>query len=116
MNKTPAQLTLSAISNTFFGGKNYDETTFYECDEETSKDGVLTGTVHEIVAKGQSGLIGKFRINADGKIKDFPGLPQSFIEEINGPEEVLVEKVVEPIKPKKRGRKPKSRQTSTQSE
>lgn len=77
-----AKKTLIAISRKFFGGKNYNDTHWYEAGVE-DKDGSISGPVYQIVEKGKSKEVGTFRIEKSGFVVAFPSVPNEFFKELN---------------------------------
>ena len=51
---------------------------FYEIGRE-HLDGAMTGPVFRVLRNGRASRIGSFRIEPDGKIRRFPGLPREVL-------------------------------------
>ena len=55
---------------------------FYERGREQA-DGAMVGTVNRETSPGFAKRIGSFRIEPDGKITRFPGMPPAIIQKLN---------------------------------
>ena len=63
-------------SNTF--STDAGKTVYFQEIGREQRDGAVTGTVHKMHSNDTASPAGTFRIEPDGRVSRFPGIPQAF--------------------------------------